>query len=177
MHIKSQRLPEQTGKQIKGPDGAPLNKTHGMPQWAHRGSSTRCWATRWSHTTAHWESLRKKPNLYYFIITDFFFYFQQNPVISKYRPRGTNTARVKSNIGVLWYGDQFFCWVKRFININHGTFAYVTHRHNLSWENWEQNLCNSSMCRFLITRSKMAMAVTWARTVYLAGSQTTKAYC
>lgn len=56
-----------------------------------------------------------------------FFYFQQNPVISKYRPRGTNTARVKSNIGVLWYGDQFFCWVKRFININHGTFAYVTH--------------------------------------------------
>lgn len=107
----------------------------------------------------------------------FFFYFQQNPVISKYRPRGTNTARVKSNIGVLWYGDQFFCWVKRFININHGTFAYVTHRHNLSWENWEQNRCNSSMCRFLITRSKMAMAVTWARTVYLAGSQTTKAYC
>lgn len=96
----------------------PLNQTQGMPQWAHHGSSTT-------------EPPHKEAKLYYSIIIEVFSYFQQkNRVISKYRPHGSNRAGVKSAIGALWYGDQLFCWVKRLININQGTFACVTHRHN-----------------------------------------------
>lgn len=120
----------------------------------------------------------RKMMLHYFKIIGGFFptHNTKRLLINIYLSRAS-TPWVKSNMGALWYGDQFHYWVKRFININSGIFAYVTHRHNLPSENWEQNPYNSSMCHLLIVRYKMTMEVTWARRVYQAKSQTTKAYC
>lgn len=119
----------------------------------------------------------RKMMLYYFKIIGVFPTSKRKQLFLNIDLSRANTPWVKSSIGALWYGDQFHCWVKRFININSGTFAYVTHRHNLPSENQEQNPYNSSVCHFLIFGYKMTTEVTWARRVYQAKSQTPKAFC
>lgn len=108
------------------------------------------------------QPLRRKMALYYFKITGVFFSTSNTKQLFLSIDLSRASAPwVKSNIGALWYGDQSHYWVRRFININDGIFAYVTHRHYLPSENCEQNPYNSSVCRFLIVRYKMTTDIKW----------------
>lgn len=164
-------------KQIKGPDGAALNKASGMLWAGDCCSSPRCWATQPARAIAPRATSTQENDAFLFQNNWVFSTYNTNQLFLNINLSGASTPWVKSSIGALWDGDQFHYWVKRFININHGTFAYVTHRHNLPSENREQNPYNSSVCRFLIARYKLTMEVTWARRVYQAKSQTTKVHC